>query len=314
MMPRMYQAQRPGQSQFVTIRQHRYHLLTWGNADSPQPPLLLLHGWMDVAASYQFMVDALAPEFLAQRQLIAPDWRGFGHTTGPVAVDHYPFVDYLGDLDALLDHFCGDRSVDLVGHSMGGNVAMMYAGVRPERVRRLVNLEGFGMPATRPGQAPARYRRWLDEIKALRGGDKALRSHDDVDSVAARLMKTNPRLPRDQAEWLARQWAEPRPAAGGGTRWHVLGDAAHRVVSAQLFRVEEMLALYTAISAPVLMVEASDNAMADWWQGSYSLAEFHQRLQHVARVEHLTLPDCGHMLHHDQPLLLARHVQAFLQG
>ena len=308
----MYQVRRPARSVHVPVRDVHYHLQQWSDGEA-RPPLVLLHGWMDVAASWQFLVDALDAGFLAGRTVLAPDWRGFGHSRGP-ACDHYAFADYLGDLDALLDHFCGDRSVDLVGHSMGGNVAMMYAGVRPERVRRLVNLEGFGMPATRPGQAPARYRRWLDEIKALRGGDKALRSHDDVDSVAARLMKTNPRLPRDQAEWLARQWAEPRPAAGGGTRWHVLGDAAHRVVSAQLFRVEEMLALYAAISAPVLMVEASDNAMADWWQGSYSLAEFHQRLQHVTRVEHLTLPDCGHMLHHDQPLLLARHVQAFLQG
>ena len=300
----MYQVRRPTRSVHVPVRDVHYHVQQWSDGEA-RPPLLLLHGWMDVAASWQFLVDALDADFVAGRTVLAPDWRGFGWSRGP-ACDHYAFADYLGDLDALLDHFCGDRSVDLVGHSMGGNVAMMYAGVRPERVRRLVNLEGFGMPATRPGQAPARYRRWLDEIKALRGGDKALRSHDDVDSVAARLMKTNPRLPRDQAEWLARQWAEPRPATGG--------NAAHRVVSAQLFRVEEMLALYAAISAPVLMVEASDNAMADWWRGSYSLAEFHQRLQHVARVERLTLPDCGHMLHHDQPLLLARHVQAFLQA
>lgn len=307
----MYQVRRPARSMHVPVRDVRYHLRLWGEGGA-RPPLVLLHGWMDVGASWQFLVDALDVGFLADRLVLAPDWRGFGHSHGP-ACDHYAFADYLGDLDALLDHCCGDAVVDLLAHSMGGNVAMMYAGVRPERVRRLVNLEGFGMPATRPAQAPGRYRRWLDELKALRGGATTLRSHDDAASVAARLMQTNPRLPRDKAEWLARQWAEPRTAADGSTRWHILGDPAHRVVSAQLFRVDEMLALYAAIRAPVLMVEASDNAMEAWWRGAYSLAEFHQRLQHVPQVERLALPDCGHMLHHDQPELLARHVQAFLQ-
>ncbi len=74
----------------------------------------------------------------------------FGQTSTPQA-DHYVFADYLADLDMLLDHYAPGQAVDLVGHSMGGNVAMMYAGVRPERIRRLVNLEGFGMPATPPG-------------------------------------------------------------------------------------------------------------------------------------------------------------------
>jgi pimeloyl-ACP methyl ester carboxylesterase len=64
------------------------------------------------------------------------------------------FADYLADLDQLLDHYAPGEAVDLVGHSMGGNVAMMYAGVRPARIRRLVNLEGFGMPATRPARRP----------------------------------------------------------------------------------------------------------------------------------------------------------------
>lgn len=314
MMPRMYHAQRPGQSQFIDIRQHRYHLLTWGSVDSPLPLLLLLHGWMDVAASYQFMVDALTPEFLAQRLLVAPDWRGFGHTTGPAAVDHYPFVDYLGDLDALLDAFAPHRPVDLVGHSMGGNVAMMYAGVRPARVRRLVNLEGLGVPDPGPDGAPLRYRRWLDDIRALRQGRRALREYDGVDGVAARLRKTNPRLPADKAAWLARQWAAPRTSDDGATRWHILGDAAHRVISARLSPAAEMKALYAAITAPVLMVEAADSELPEGWRGRYSLDEFHQRLRAAPRVQRQVLPDCGHMLHHDQPQALARLVERFIGG
>jgi pimeloyl-ACP methyl ester carboxylesterase len=116
----------------------------------------MVHGWMDVAASYQFVVDALSDAFAQGRQIIAPDWRGYGQTALP-GTDNYWFPDYLADLDTLLDHYAPEQPVDLVGHSMGGNVVMLYAGVRPQRIRRLINLEGFGMPATRPSQAPGRY-------------------------------------------------------------------------------------------------------------------------------------------------------------
>ena len=98
------------------------------------------------------------------RHVVALDWRGFGLTEAPGA-DSYWFADYLGDLDAALDRLRPDAAVDLAGHSMGGNVVMIYAGVRPQRVRRLVNLEGFGMPETKPHQAPKRYAQWLDELK-----------------------------------------------------------------------------------------------------------------------------------------------------
>lgn len=309
----MYQVRRPARSVQVPVRNVHYHVRLWGRSGGPRQPLVLVHGWMDVAASWQFMIDALDDDFLAGRLVVAPDWRGFGQSRGP-ACDHYAFADYLGDLEGLIDHFCGDAAADLVGHSMGGNVAMMYAGTRPTRIRRLVNLEGFGMPATRPEQAPERYARWLDEIKRLRRGEIGLRSYDSAAGVAARLRQTNPRLPQAKADWLARQWAEPRTGADGSTRWHILGDDAHRVVSAQLFRVEEMLALYAAITAPTLMVEASDSAMDGWWRGRFTLEEFHQRLQAVRQLERATLPDCGHMLHHDQPALLAEHIQAFLGG
>ena len=133
-------------------------------------PLVLVHGWMDVAASYQFMVDALSDAFAAGRTIIAPDWRGFGQTTsaeGAAQADNFWFPDYLADLDFLLDHYVKDQAVDLVGHSMGGNVAMIYAGVRPERIHKLVNLEGFGLPAAKPAQSPGRYAKWMDELKSL---------------------------------------------------------------------------------------------------------------------------------------------------
>ena len=308
-----YQPRRAARSEAASIRLHHYHVLAWGQPSAARPPLVLVHGWMDVAASYQFMVDALSEAFLEDRLVIAPDWRGFGHTTGP-ACDHYSFADYLGDLEFLLDHYAGDRPVDLVGHSMGGNVAMMYAGTRPERIRRLVNLEGFGMPATRPAQAPGRYARWIDEIRTLHAGGSALKTYDSQAGVAARLMKTNRRLAQDKADWLAGQWSEPRQDADGTTRWHILGDAAHRVVNPQLYRVEEALALYAHISAPTLMIEAEDDSLPGWWNGKFTLDEFHERLKSVPDLRRVVLPDCGHMLHHDQPERLAREIEDFLQA
>lgn len=299
----MYQEQRPSRSEFLPLRHHNYHVRHWGTPRAGQPPLVLVHGWMDVSASFQFVVDALRED----RWVISPDWRGYGLTTGP-ATDNYWFPDYLADLDAVLNHYAGDQPVDLVGHSMGGNVAMIYSGVRPARIRRLVNLEGFGMPATRPSQAPGRYAKWLDELQALARGDMDLKTYDTVDGVARRLMKTNPRLGADKAGWLARHWAAP----GADGRWAILGDAAHKVVNAQLYRVDEVLEIYRRISAPVLSVVASDNSLDAWWQGKFTLAEYEERLKAVPNLRSARVDDAGHMMHHDQPAELARLIESFL--
>ena len=300
----MYQVLKPSRSSTLAMRHLSYHVRHWGPDTSPLPTLVLLHGWMDVSASYQFTVDALQHE----RRIIAPDWRGFGLTTG-APVDHYVFADYLADLDLLLDHYAPGEAIDLVGHSMGGNVAMMYAGVRPERIRRLVNLEGFGLPATRPDQAPKRYAQWIDEIKQLHTGDMALKGYDSQDGVARRLMKTNPRLSEDKAQWLAGHWAQPN-AQG---QWEILGDPAHKITSAQLYRLDEAMALYKNITAPVLAVEASDDSLSQWWKGRYTLDEYHQRLTHVRNCRTAVVHDAAHMLHHDQPAQVARLIEEFLE-
>ncbi|WP_394789331.1 alpha/beta fold hydrolase [Rhodoferax sp.] len=302
----MYQAQRLSRSEFTTIRTIPYHVRHWGQPVPGQAPLVLVHGWMDVAASYQFMVDALAQN----RHIIAPDWRGFG-LTGSGGADSFWFPDYVADLDFLLDHYAPGQAVDLVGHSMGGHVAMLYAGIRPERVRRLVNLEGFGMPATRPAQAPTRYGQWIDDLKGLQRGDMALKPYADLGGVAQRLMKTNRRLRQDQADWLAPHWAQPQTLADGSQVWQILGDPAHKLRGAQLFRVDEVLAVYQRISAPTLSVEASDDSLARWGMG-YTLAEYHERLQSVPDARTAVVDDAGHMLHHDQPQQLAQLVQDFL--
>ena len=297
-----YLPRRQARSDFVRVRGLNYHVNLWGDASliTPErPALVMVHGWMDVGASFQFVVDALADD----RFVIAPDWRGFGLTDTPAA-DCYWFPDYLGDLDVLLDALCPNQRVDLVGHSMGGNVAMIYAGVRPARIRRLVNLEGFGLPASKPEHAPRRYAQWLDELKT----PSSLRSYPSLDAVAERLVKNNPRLSADKAAWLAGHWSQQRD---DGQR-HILGDPAHKRANPVLYRKEEVLECWRRIEAPVLWAEGDQTDMTQWWGKRYPREDFEARLGEVPQVQRVLLAQCGHMLHHDQPEKLAQHIGSFL--
>jgi len=308
----LYRATRPSESSVVSVRGLPYHVLSWGasSAAAGAPPIVMVHGWMDVAASFQFVVDALEHTPLAGRRIIAPDWRGFGGTPAPSPNDSYWFPDYLGDLDGLLRALPIEPPIDLVGHSMGGNVVMSYAGVRPARVRRLVNLEGFGLPRSEPRHASKRLAQWLDSLAE----PQELRTYADLAEVAARLRKNNPRLTADKAAWLAPHWSRQ----GDDGRRHILGDPAHKRPNPVLYRVEEILETWKLITAPTLWVEAADSQPEQWWGGRYSRAEFHERLnvvQHFeGQVERHLLADCGHMLHHDQPQALAQRLAAFLAG
>ena len=300
----MYQVQKASRTSFIKLRQLKYHVREWGTPRPGQLPLFMVHGWMDVSASFQFVVDAMQQD----RHIISPDWRGFG-LTDVGEVDTFWYPDYLADLDALVDYFQPEGQIDLLGHSMGGTVVSMYAGARPERIRRLINLEGFGLAATQPSQAPRRYAKWLKEVKAARQGEMNLRTYPDSEAVTQRLIKTNPRLSLDKAQWLAQHWSQQN----SNGEWEILGHPAHKVINPYLFRVEEMLAIYQSISAPVLNVEASQNDLEKWWQGKYKLEEFHERLKHIKDIHSVTIQDAGHMMHHDQPFELAQHIEAFLQ-
>jgi pimeloyl-ACP methyl ester carboxylesterase len=292
----VYRPLRAARSVFVDARGLRHHVRIWG--DPAARPLLLLHGWMDVSASFQFVVDCLARD----RHVLAPDWRGFGLTDRPAA-DTYWFPDYLADLDALLDALAPQGAVDVVAHSMGGNVAMLYAGVRPARVRRLVNLEGFGMSRTDPADAPARLREWLDGLRA----GPSMRDYDSTDAVAGRLVQTNPRLPMDKARWLAGHWSAPN-AAG---RHALLGDPAHKLVNPYLYRVDEVVATWREIAAPVLLVSAAES---DARRRFVDSDEYRERLAAVPSLRRAEVAQAGHMLHHDQPARVASLIEEFVDG
>ena len=289
---------KPSRSEFLTIRGLRSHIRHWGREGAPK--IFMVHGWMDVSASFQFVVDCLQQDW----HVIAPDWRGFGLSERTQS-DTYWFADYVADLDAILDHYAPGEAVNLLGHSMGGNVVNIYGGVRPSRVRRLINLEGFGLPATKPEDSPRRYAKWLDELRE----PPVLKSYPSRQAVAARLQKTNPRLPDERADFLSQHWSAPNEAG----EWEILGDPQHKKPSPLLYHVEEVLACSRAITAPVLWVEAEDTNMWQWMgPKEQARAEVDRRLSHLANVTAHMMPDAGHMLHHDQPELLARMIEDFV--
>nr|WP_187395212.1 alpha/beta hydrolase [Pigmentiphaga aceris] len=285
------------QSEFVSIRGLRYHLRHWGKSQdgSHRPLLVMLHGWMDVSASFQFVADALAGDW----HIVAPDWRGFG-LTARIPGDTYTFFDYLGDLDALLDHISPGRPVAVLGHSMGGNAVMLYAGIRPGRISHVLNLEGFGMMHTPADEVPARYRRWLEEIREPLAAPR----YDSLDGVVARLKKTNPRLADDRAQFLARHWAQEGPDG-----WRLLGDPRHKHINPVAYRLDEAMACWAAIEAPVLWVEALDS---DVRRRMVAAPDYAARLAAVKRLQRLEVADAGHMVHHDQPELIAAAIRKFL--
>ncbi len=291
---------RPSHSRFVDVRGLRYHLRCWGEPRHSSRTLVMLHGWMDVSASFQFVVEALGPGW----QVIAPDWRGYGLTERARA-DCYWFPDYLADLERVLAGLSLDPAV-LVGHSMGGNVALLYAGIRPGRVRAVVNLEGFGLRETHAAQAPGRYAQWLDELQA----GSSLRDYASPDDVAARLRRNNPRLTAERAAFLAQHWALEQ--ADG--RWAVAGDPAHRIVNPTLYRLDEVLACWERIACPVLWVraDATDVLRFVAEHPAAAVDEVERRRAVIPDVENLVIDDAGHMVHHDQPERVARAIVDFL--
>ncbi|WP_157995206.1 alpha/beta fold hydrolase [Peristeroidobacter soli] len=290
----MYRSLRPLQHQQLQARDLTFHGYRWPGTE-PEP-LVLLHGWGDTGETYQFLVDC----FAADRSCVAIDMRGFGRTQRPV--DGYWFPDYLADLDALLDQLAPGAPVDLVGHSMGGNIATLYSGVRPQRIRRLISLEGFGMPRTTPDQAPARYAQWLDEVK--QGTEFAV--YESYDQLVRVLGRRNPRTPRDRLEFIARSWGQPRDDG----KIELRADPKHKRVNPVLYSREQAEACWQAIEAPVLFVSGDQSDLVK--RMGDELAE--SKLRSVYR--NLTLAsvaDAGHMMHHERPGEVAALIEEFLE-
>ncbi|MBL8516322.1 MAG: alpha/beta hydrolase [Betaproteobacteria bacterium] len=283
----------------ANIRDARLATREWG--DPAMPPVVLLHGWMDASSSWQFLVDELPDPLFARHRWCAFDWRGFGDSAWPAA-DTYWFAEYHADLDALLDHFSGNGPVTLIGHSMGGNIACIYAGLRPTRVARLVSLEGFGLPDMPAEGAPERIVQWLDHLRASPG---AMRPYPRLDDVAERLRRANPRLSVPRSLYLAAEQA--KPVEGGFALKH---DPRHKSPGPYSYRLAEAMAAWRRITAPTLWVQGDRSDLLTRFHGADD-TDLASRAACVANIRRATIADAGHMLQHDQPVALAQVLADF---
>jgi pimeloyl-ACP methyl ester carboxylesterase len=277
----------------LTVRGLAHHVTRWG--PQSDDPVVLLHGWADTADTYQFLVDALEHDW----PLVGFDWRGFGRSQW--SGRDYWFPDYFADLDVLLDAFCPGGPARLVGHSMGGNIALLYAGIQPERVRRVVSLEGFGLPRSEVDDTPGRYRQWLQQLR----DPPPFGEFKSFDELAHLLLKRNPRLSADRAGFIARSWAAPTDA--GTVR--ITADPAHKLLNPYRYRRDEAEACWRRIQAPALLVLAGKSEMLRLLGEDGTEAGFRAA---IPGVDIEVLETAGHMLHHEQPEAVARVIEAFL--
>jgi pimeloyl-ACP methyl ester carboxylesterase len=293
-----YQALRQPRHETLRVRGLEMHLTLWGpEASVREPPVFLLHGWLDAGETFQFMVDALKKD----RPVIAPDWRGFGRSEWPQ--EGYGFPDYLGDFDALLEQISPDAAVRVVGHSMGGNIANLYAGLRPARVRCVINLEGLGLPRTSPQDAPKRMRKWLDQIKS----PTVEKTYSSFEQLASIIQFRYPRFAPEAAAFVARIWGTPDEDG----RVRLAADPRHHWVNPILYKREDAEATWGEIRAPTLVVlgQESDylprlgvDGTIEALRASYPGAE-------VVSIE-----GAGHMLHIERPDAVAPVIEAFLDA
>lgn len=281
---KVYKAIKPRTIRELSIRDASYVVNEWGETGSPL--IVYLHGWGDTGSTMQFVVDALESDW----HVVAPDWRGFGRSK--TACTSYWFPDYLADLDELLANYSPQEPTRLIGHSMGANVAALYAGTMPERVAALVNIEGFGLPDSDAGDAPGRYREW---IKAR---DPAFSEYADYEALATRLKRRNPHMSEAAAAYAAREWAEQ--GADGVVR--LRADPLHKLPNPVLYRRAEAEACWQAITAGTLLVTGAESRLAE------KLAPGLQ----LPGAERIVIDRAGHMPHFEAPVALAAAIEAFL--
>lgn len=289
----IYDVQVRSQSAWHDIRGIRYHVREWG--DSRNPLLVMLHGWGDCGASFQFLVDELQRDWF----VVAPDWRGFGLSHH--RCDGYWFPDYVADLDFLLSIYQSDEPVNLLGHSMGANAAGLYAGIFPERVRSFVNVEGFGLADSDPVDAPANYRRWIERSREM----PAYAMYTSFVELADRILKRSPSMGRDKALYVAQNWAQET----GDGKISLRADPAHKLPNAVQYRRAEASACWDSVTAPVLLVIGADTdfkaAVKSWLDPDESKHPFHGAVTEA-------IEGAGHMVHFERPAELASVTETFL--
>lgn len=284
----------PSRTESILVRDLRYNVRHWGVEGAPK--LFLLHGWMDCSATFQFVVDALKKSW----HVIAPDWRGYG--TSQWLSRPYWFPDYYADLHFLLEQYSPGQPVRLVGHSMGANIASVYAAICPERVAQLAMLDFLGLKPAKDIDAPAQIGKWLKSIQ----DEPKLSSYLNCDALARRLMVANPRLTEERAIFLSRNVSRVRSDG----KVEMACDPWHKIPSPAVYVVEDALASWRKISAPVLMLIADKGFVLHRFGNDAE--EYQRRLGSFKDVQVVMVDGAGHNVQHDQPEKVALALEEFL--
>ena len=277
-------------SHFVTANRLTHHLLEWSDDG---PVVFLLHGFLEHAHGWDFVAPHLAA---AGFRPVALDWRGHGDSEWVGAGGYYHFADYAADLAGIVRALGG--SAALVGHSMGANAALQYAGTEPERVTHLICVDALGPPDMGDETAPRRFADWIVQLERLE--ERPARGLT-LDAAAARLAERFPRFPAPAARHMA--WHGTRPA-GPVRTWKF--DPLHQTLSPYPYTTRRARAFWDRVRCPVLYIDGAETPFR------LSDADLHERLTALRAVRH-TLDDVGHHPHLECPERLAGVLIEFLR-
>ena len=279
------------QSRYYQSQGLKLHVTDWGNPLAP--PLLLVHGGLDHSRSWDHLAQALAADF----HVVAPDLRGHGDS-GWATGSSYSLADHVYDLTNLVKSE-GFGPVAIVGHSMGGMVSLTYAGAFPERVSKLVVLDGVtNFPARRPKPADVRIADWAGDLDKL--AQRKIHRYATVADGADRIVGRNPRLTRAQAMHLATHGMKRND--DGSFSWKY--DPYLRARAPYRLSLEDNTGLWSRIACPTLLVAASESFLPDPEKAGV--------MSHFKHAELAKIAGAGHWLQHDRPDEVLALIQKFL--
>jgi pimeloyl-ACP methyl ester carboxylesterase len=276
---------------FYSAHGLRLHYWDWGNDGAPL--LLLIHGGNDHARSWDHLARALQPHF----HVVAPDLRGHGDSDWTRG-GSYALPEYVYDLTRL-PALADAGSATVIGHSMGGMISMLYAGTYPERVAKLVVLDGVTVrPDTGIAPVHERMTKWIGQLQKFEHREP--RSHATIEHAAAQMRVHNKRLGHELSLHLATHGA--RRNDDGSYSWKF--DPYQRVMAPHRLAPNEYAELWARIACPTLLLFAAESFL------SAPTAEEVARHFKTARSE--TVANAGHWLQHDQPDEVLRLIAEFL--
>lgn len=290
----------PPASVFVEANRLRLHLLDWSEPGATGEPVLLLHGLQEHARAWDFVAPRLAA---GGRRVLALDWRGHGESERVGRGGYYHFADYVADL-AFVVRALGGRAA-LVGHSMGGSAALLFAGSEPGRATALALVEGLGPPDADPAATAERWQGWIGELEALaspRERDLA-RPAPTLASATRRLAERFPLWSPEVVRHMALHGTRPLADAGDDRAgagdedapraWRF--DPLHRTRSPQPFYVAQARSFWRRVACPVLYVEGTRSwisaAPIEIDARVNELGAARARIEEAAHHPHLERPD-----------------------